>query len=269
LPSAGNDVNFGRNDVCAIPGTCWYASCGAGSGPPDNKILSFSMDGGNTWNSWGSTGIQYLAMDFVDPSTAFAGGFSDQAVATIGGFYKYNGGSLLQPASANFTIAAAACVSLAIPLGNTSTGNECPTFTWTCIPPAIISSSTAASPTISFSNPGTYFITLNASNSATTSILTRTVAVGACTGLIDNATGEFNFFVSPNPSKDVFNLSLPTSTQPYHVTITNILGDVVYSDKFTSSNGNYAINLSSNKTGMYFITLENNGVKTTKKIILE
>lgn len=266
LPNAANDPNYGKNDICAIPGTCWFASCGAGTG---NYILSFSMDNGATWNSWGSTGIQYLAIDFVNPSTGWAGSFSDPTNAALNGFYKFNGNVLL-PASANFNLAAAACVSTAIQLGNTSTGNPCPTFTWTSFPPtAVFSSSTAATPSVTFNSPGTFTIILTASNSVTTSIVTRTVSVSTCAGLTSNNLNEVSFFVSPNPSKDVFNVSLPFATTPYNVTVTNVLGSVVYSDKAVVTSGNYAVNLSNNKTGVYFITVENNGVKTTKKIILE
>jgi hypothetical protein len=267
LPNSANDPNYGRNDICAIPGTCWFASCGAGNG---NTILSFSMDNGATWNSWGSTGIQYLAIDFVNPSTGWAGSFSDPSNAALNGFYKYNGGSLLQPPSANFSLAAAACVSTAIQLGNSSTGNPCPTFTWTTFPPtAVFSSSTAATPTVSFNTPGTFTVILTASNSVTTSVVTRTVSVSTCAGFTTNNLKGVEFIVFPNPGKDMFNVALPYATTPYNITVTNVLGSVVYSDKAIVTSGNYSVNLSDNKTGVYFITIENNGSKTTKKIILE
>ena len=265
--NAGNDPNFGRNDVCAIPGTCWFASAGAGAG---NNIISFSMDGGASWSSWGSTNIQYLTIDFVDPSTGWSGTFSDQANAALEGFYKYNGGSLLQPASANFSLVSAACVSTGISLGNTSTGNPCPTFTWTSFPPtAAFSSSTALTPTVTFNSAGTYTIILTAVNSVTTSIVTRTVSVSTCAGLTSQSANHIDFMVSPNPSKDVFNVSLPYALTPYNVTVTNVLGSVVYTDKVVVTSGNYAVNLANNKTGVYFMTVENNGVKSTKKIIIE
>lgn len=266
LPNAATDPNYGRNDVCGIPGTSWYASCGAGTG---NYLLSFSMDDGATWNSWGSTGIQYLAIDFVNPSTGWAGTFSDQTNAALFGMYKYNGSSLLQAPTANFNPPAAACVSVGLTFTNTSTGNPNPTYTWTCLPPANINSSSATNPTITFSNPGTYTVFLAASNSSSTSAVSRTISVGACTGLSYNGVVEFDFFVSPNPSKDVFNVILPYSTEAYKVTVNNVLGQTVYTDKANSSNGNYSINLANNKPGVYFLNIENGGAKTTKKIILE
>lgn len=81
------DPNLGRNDLCAIPGTTWFASAGAGTG---NMVISYSFDHGTTWNSWGGSNVQYLTIDFADNQNGWAGGFEDQ-VQTDGGVYKYSG----------------------------------------------------------------------------------------------------------------------------------------------------------------------------------
>ncbi len=81
------DPNLGRNDLCAIPGTTWFASVGAATG---NQVISYSTDHGVTWNSWGGSNVQYLAIDFVDNQNGWAGGFEDQVQAD-GGIYKYSG----------------------------------------------------------------------------------------------------------------------------------------------------------------------------------
>lgn len=85
---APNVPNQGMNDVCAIPGTTVFASCGAGNG---NTFLSYSTDDGLTWTDWGSIGIQYLKIDFVNSTTGWAGSFSDQMNLGVGGIYKYTG----------------------------------------------------------------------------------------------------------------------------------------------------------------------------------
>ena len=81
-------ANFGKNDMCVIPGAGKYASCGAGQG---NTLLSYSSDDGVTWTDWGSTGIQYLQIDFVDNATGWAGTFSAGNDNNVGGIYKYSG----------------------------------------------------------------------------------------------------------------------------------------------------------------------------------
>jgi photosystem II stability/assembly factor-like uncharacterized protein len=82
------DPNYGRNDVCAIAGTSWYASCGAAS---TNTVISYSFDNGTTWNSWGGSGIQYLYLDFFDNINAWAGSFSSQVTIGLEGIFKYSG----------------------------------------------------------------------------------------------------------------------------------------------------------------------------------
>jgi hypothetical protein len=82
------DPNMGLNSVCAIPGTTWYASCGAGTG---NTVISYSFDDGVTWNSWGGTNVQYLEIDFVSNTDGYAGGFSDPSNPAVDGMFRYNG----------------------------------------------------------------------------------------------------------------------------------------------------------------------------------
>jgi photosystem II stability/assembly factor-like uncharacterized protein len=267
LPGVSSAPDYGRNDICGIPGTSWFASCGAGTG---NYLLSFSSDNGMTWNNWGSTNIQYLAIDFVDPSTGWSGTFSDPASANQEGFYKYNGGSLLQAPNANFTVNAAACQSVGVVPGNLTTGNPNPTYTWSTLPPtAVIQTSSSATPTIFFSTPGTYTIYLTAANSTSNSVVSRTLTVASCLGVVSNTADEFNFTVSPNPGKDVFHVALPNAGQVYNITVTNVLGSVVYSAQSSTNANEHVVNLSGNKTGLYFMTITNNGVKTTKKLIIE
>ena len=268
LKTGGTDPNFGRNDICAIPGTSWFASCGAGTG---NTLLSFSTDNGDTWNNWGSTNIQYLEMEFVDPQTGWAGTFSDFTNPALGGWYKYNGPSLLQAPNANFTLASnTVCVGAAVTVTNSSTGNPNPSFAWTSNPTtAAFSSSTAATPTITFSGAGIYTLTLVATNSSSISIATTTVDVSLCTGISENGLSDFNFFVYPNPAKDVLTVSLPSASLPYNFTVTNILGSVVYNENATVSNDSHKLNLSELGKGVYFLTVSNNGSKTTKKFVVE
>jgi hypothetical protein len=175
------DPNLGLNNVCAIPGTSSYASCGAGTA---NQLISYSQNAGVNWTDWGSTGIQYLTVDFVSNTTGWAGGFSDPTTAGIGGIYKYTG-----PAITNIVLAinAAPVVCLSGPtattvLNNVSTGSPTPTYTWTSSSAAaVLSSSTAVSPTITFTANGSYTFTLFASNITGTATTTQVVLVQSCT----------------------------------------------------------------------------------------
>ncbi len=267
MKNGGTDPNFGRNDICAIPGTSWFASCGAGTG---NQLLSFSMDNGDSWNNWGSVNIQYLEMDFVDHQTAWAGSFSDLSNPTIGGIWKYTGPSLLQAPNASFTISPVACASIAVTPGNNSTGNPTPTYTWSTNPPtSVINMSTSATPTIFFSSPGIYTVTLMASNTSSTSMASATINVQACTGINELSAGGISFGMFPNPAKESVYITLPSSNKPYTISLTNILGSVLIHEKNISPGTTHILNVKDYQPGIYFVTITEGNTKSTQKLVIE
>jgi photosystem II stability/assembly factor-like uncharacterized protein len=262
IPSV--DPNYGQNGLCGIPGTSWYASAGAGQG---NNIISFSMDNGVTWNSWGGANIQYLNVDFVSPTTGWAGSFSDPATPSIGGIYKYSGPSLLQPAAANFTVSATACASVGLQVNNSTTGNPWPTYSWSVTPAAQISNTSATNPIFTFTNTGTYTITLAATNPSNTSTATRTVSVGLCTGIHENALSAQNINLYPNPASEQLNIELP-SVSAFSYQISDVLGKSVING-VVNGDSKAAINTSNLKSGIYFLTVQSEGQKATRKIVIE
>jgi photosystem II stability/assembly factor-like uncharacterized protein len=265
IPSV--DPNFGLNDFCNIEGTSWYASCGAGAG---NNILSFSQDNGVTWNDWGSTNIQYLYIDFINSSTGWVGSFSSPTLASQGGIYKYSGANLFQPANANaaFSMTATACTSVAVNVNNTSAGAPVPNYTWSSAPAANISNTSAIAPSITFSATGVYTISLAANNGGTTSTTTHTINITACgVGMAEHNMFEQSIGLYPNPANDKINIEV-SNTSSYSYKITDLLGKVVVSDK-VSGQSNTSVNLSSINKGIYFLTVESNGQKATRKIIIE
>jgi PKD repeat protein len=186
------DPNLGLNNMCAIPGTSEYASCGAGT---SNQIISHSSNAGVNWTDWGSVGIQYLTVDFVNNTTGWAGGFSDPTTPGIGGIYKYSGPAITSPAppTAAFNAPPTLCLSgptASTTLNNTSTGNPTPTYTWSSSPAAVFSNVNAASPTVTFATAGSYTITLTASNSTGTNVATQVVLVQSCTAPTASFTGN-------------------------------------------------------------------------------
>lgn len=83
--------SFGYNDMCGIKGAPgWFASVSNG-GSAAVQFLSYSMDNGVTWTDWGSMNIGYLAIDFFDTNTGWAGSFSSQVVVGTEGIFKYSG----------------------------------------------------------------------------------------------------------------------------------------------------------------------------------
>ncbi len=262
-PSA-SDPSYGRNDICGIPGTNKFASCGAGTG---NYILSYTNDDGATWNDWGSVGIQYLAIDMPSPSAGWAGTFSDPTTASQEGFYKFSGTPLSNNAFAAFTpMTNTMCVPSTGTVNNFSTGTPAPTFTWSSTPALTISNVNGSNPVFTFTTPGTYTIMLTAASGTTSHTSTKQVAVYSCAGLIDNNSVLADLNVYPNPTKNVVNVEVANATE-YSITISDMLGRTVITEK--AQGEKHTLDLSGNRSGVYLMTIESKGVKTTKKIILE
>lgn len=259
------DPNLGLNDFCAIPGTSYFASCGNGSG---NQVLSFSTDNGVTWNSWNSQNIGYLAIDFAGPQVGWVGSFSSQTLASSGGVYKYSGPNLFVPTNANasFTVGSSQCASVAVTMTNNSTGAPTPTYTWSTNPAATISNSNAVNPSMTFTATGPYTITLIANNSGTTSTTTRTITVAICMGMNEIASAINSMEVYPNPAHDFININVE-GVIDYSYLVTDMLGKAV---KAGTSNGEkVSFNVNDLSKGIYFLTVQSQGHRSVKKIVVE
>ncbi len=252
--SAINPVpaNVGFNDICAVPGSNAFVSVGAGQ---TNQIISFSNNNGATWTDYGSTGIQYLTVDFADPSTGWSGSFSDNAVPSIGGIWKYSGAAFsgtLSP-TANFTLPSDLCLVGAGPAtvspNNSSTGSATLSYLWSSSPnTALFSSLTASVPVISFTANGTYTITLMATNSNGTNSSSQVINVQACNAPV--AT----FTTAANPCNNITFTTSNTSTgapTPLYSWSANPAAGVIFLPSPNATNP--SINIST--PGTYTITL--------------
>jgi PKD repeat protein len=211
--------NVGRNDICAIPGTNFYASVGAGN---TNQVISYSKDNGVTWTNWGSIGIQYLTVDFVDDQTGWAGSFSDLANPALGGIWKYNGVTF----NSKFTLPVNICnpgSTVTVSPTNSSSGLAPLSFSWSSIPAGLVfSSNTASVPVITFSANGSYSITLAVTNSV---------------GVVSTSSQVVNFLTCGAP---IAGFSIPSTT---------ICNNVAFTFTNTSTGAptpNYTISTSAN-----------------------
>lgn len=260
---SGMDPNFGRNDIAGIPGTSWFASAGAGTG---NQLISFSMDNGLTWNSWGGANIQYLNVDFVNSSTGWAGSFSD--ISNFGGIFKYSGPNMQMAPMANFSSASTVCAGVPYTPTNNSTGNPNPTYTWVVNPSATISNSTAVNPTITFPSAGIYTITLTAANTVSSSVTSKTVDVQACTGIQELADYSPISSVYPVPANNILHIQLSYKPFKSVIEIKDLVGKTV---KIIKAANTSVINtdVSDLAPGAYFIQMIDGGKTYTKKFIKE
>ena len=76
--------------------------------------------------------------------------------------------------------------------------------------------------------------------------------------------------IYPNPSSDVFYLTAPSSGDDYSVTVHNVAGQVIYSEKFQTKNNNTkAINLAKQSKGVYFLNVTSSTQKTFNQKIIK
>ncbi|MEP1489556.1 MAG: T9SS type A sorting domain-containing protein [Algibacter sp.] len=68
--------------------------------------------------------------------------------------------------------------------------------------------------------------------------------------------------IYPNPVKDIFTI---TNSQSADIIVYNILGKVVLNKKMESNNG--SVDISNFNTGVYYVSINNNGVISNKKIV--
>jgi len=85
------------NDYCYVPGTPnTWVSTGAAT---DLSGCSYSFDGGHNWTEFnGTSGIQFLATDWVDNAHGWAGAFTDESL--LNGMYVFTGVLTNDPAIA-------------------------------------------------------------------------------------------------------------------------------------------------------------------------
>lgn len=115
-----------------------------------------------------------------------------------------------------------------------------------------------------------YTVTLKVRNASGLSTTTQTIGAGICTGLSEGSVLANNLMVFPNPAHEQLNVLLPGSVDTYKVKLTNILGSVVYEEKALKNSGELTvINLTNKPKGVYFLTVESNNEKVTKKIVIE
>jgi hypothetical protein len=148
------------------------------------------------------------------------------------------------------------------------------TYTWSVAPSSgvAITNQFIINTSIKITNAtiATYTVTLKAKNASGTSTVSQTMGVDFCTGINEQNSLAANMLVYPNPAHDQLFVSLPAGTGAYKVEVINLLGSVIYSEKVAKDgSGTVELNLAGKPKGVYFLTVEANNQKATRKIIIE
>ncbi len=85
-------------------------------------------------------------------------------------------------------------------------------------------------------------------------------------GIEDNLSNQILFNVFPNPNNGQITIKLSNKIGNCKLTVLNLLGEMVYSEIINEQTTMLNLNL---KTGFYFVSIDNKGQKTTRKIVVE
>jgi len=115
--------------------------------------------------------------------------------------------------------------------------------------------STATNPVFTFTEPGTYTVSLTAlSADGTSATITKEVTVDFCSD-INEPTDSERFSVYPNPAVNTLNIKPQYTTGAYSIALYNTLGQKTA--VWSQLNGNATIDISQLPKGIYVYTLYN------------
>ncbi|MBP8034020.1 MAG: T9SS type A sorting domain-containing protein [Bacteroidia bacterium] len=88
------------------------------------------------------------------------------------------------------------------------------------------------------------------------------------TAIAEESNQAESFSIYPNPASELINVKFDLlNDEKTIIKISNILGETVLSESTTSNN--FTLKTNNLKSGVYFVTLTNQGKQSTKKIIIE
>lgn len=164
--------------------------------------------------------------------------------------------------TANFTTAANPCNNVTFTTSNTSTGAPTPIYAWSISPAAgvvFLPSPNATNPSLNITNPGTYTLTLVASNASGSATVSHTINVANC-------TPQVAFILTP--STTCANVENPVTTSA------SVVGATSYTWSNVPNSGVFQVNApGGNKTysfsiaGTYTITLKASNASGTNQAV--
>lgn len=183
----------------------------------------------------------------------------------------------LQPLAptAAFSATNESCVDSTVVFTNQSTGVPGPSFAWSIQPnngASFMPSASAANPSVSFSTPAFYTITLVATNASGSNTVTATLDIYDC-GNLDSvhelSALARNLQVWPNPSTGEFKLEgRGDPSKMLSIEVYNPLGLKVYATS-SPAGGSSTMNLSHLPEGMYFLVLSDGVDKALKRLVIQ
>jgi PKD repeat protein len=238
-----------------------------------NQTITLNDNSTNTptaW-SWTLTGASPATSTLQNPAITYtnAGTYTISLVST-----NASGASAIVSKTiaiidcspvANFTLPVNVCKNQTITLNDNST-NTPTAWSWT-LTGASPATSTLQNPAVTYTNAGTYTISLKSTNAGGASaIVSKTIAINACNVGVNEIEGSDakNITVYPNPTNGAFTIDLKAVSQ---VSIYNLLGDKIIAKNLEP--GKHTIDIAEQANGVYFLRINTENKHQHIKIIKE
>ena len=174
-------------------------------------------------------------------------------------------GNSVTPPVANFTVPVNVCKNQTITLNDNST-NTPTAWSWT-LTGASPATSMLQNPVITYTNAGTYTISLKSTNSGGASaIVSKTISINACNVGVNEFEGSEAKIITvyPNPTNGAFAIDLKAAGQ---VSIYNLLGEQIFIKQLQA--GKHSLDITHQATGVYFVRVKTENTQQQVKIIKE
>lgn len=95
------------------------------------------------------------------------------------------------------------------------------------------------------------------------------VGVGSCAAVgIDEYADNLNYTIYPNPAKEKVSIMLNQQSSEIKITITNSLGQIVFSENRNDSKGIIDLESSQFTNGIYYVTVSSKNEQKTQKLVI-
>jgi PKD repeat protein len=244
----------------------------------DNEFIDHIAPTGTAFNIYKNNSPYYITAVAYDAGT----------YKTIGSAFEFGGlvngdfpatrdeymhriidffGILASPLNANFIAQPSTiCDGGSAIFTDYSTGGAT-TWEWS-FPGGEPATSTEQNPTVVYTNPGSYDVTLTIGNGTTTNTLLKAgyINVEFCTDVADSRTADVNIY--PNPASSSATIAFSGMTGTVNLRITDALSKTIYSQANIPVSTTKIINVKGMPAGMYFVMIENNGKQLIRKLIV-
>lgn len=241
--------------VPETPGT--YVATGSVT---DASGVKYSFDGGHTWLEMPDTdGIQFLAEDWINPHTGWAGGFNTNA--TTGGMYKF--ADNLINAIPDF-VSPDTAVAMNGYANFTNLTQGATSCLWTFQGGIPGTSTLASPPPVQYTTHGTYDVSLTVSNTFTPSVtLTKPayIRVGGV-GIPEGSKANVDIHADISGSF----LIVKSDIIIREISIYNLTGQIIMTQKV--NNTEISVNTGGYNQGIYAISLTFNDGIYNKKVYI-